>query len=71
MEVRRPYMLIGTGLYIFSFYYLLYRVTTDHNEDSTVDMLQSWADAVRPLYHRVNLTIGVDGRMYITFYSVL
>ncbi|XP_067940750.1 glycosyltransferase 25 family member-like isoform X2 [Watersipora subatra] len=37
-------------------------ISTDHNEDETAELLTAWTEAVRELYHHVNLTIGLEGR---------
>ncbi|KAG8448003.1 hypothetical protein GDO86_015197 [Hymenochirus boettgeri] len=37
---------------------------TDHNEDKTLEVLQDWLEAVRPLYHSVVLKVQVSPRWY-------
>ncbi|KAF6022292.1 CERCAM [Bugula neritina] len=37
-------------------------ISTDHNEDDTESVLKTWIDAMKPLYHNINLTIGESSR---------
>jgi len=58
----------------YNYYILLLfvflRISTDHNEDDTESVLKTWIDAMKPLYHNINLTIGESSRtsaVYLKF----